>query len=401
MLRQIPVSDVVIGMYIHELCGSWMDHPFWKSGFVLKSREDLQRLRQSSVTQVWIDISKGLSTDKGISSEQADRIAVEVLDEAVEQGRQQKVSMAKELIRARKVLHKSRGAVIDMFTEARMGHAINVELAADTVREMTLSVGRHPQAMISLVRLKQADEYTYMHSVAVAGLMLALARQLGLDEEQIQDAGLAGLLHDLGKAAIPDAILNKPGSLSDNEFAKIRLHPEFGAQMLKGALSVERPEVYDACLHHHEKIDGSGYPHGLKQAEIGLLARMATICDVYDAVTSDRPYKKGWDPADAIHRMAQWRGHFDQKIFQVFVRTVGIYPVGSLVRLSSGRLAVVMEQSEDSLLTPRVKVFFSSKSGVPVEQEVLQLAAGGREKIVARESAEQWGFRDLEQLWAN
>src|SRR5690554_1403441 len=116
MLRQIPVSDVVIGMYIHELCGSWMDHPFWKSGFVLKSREDLQRLRQSSVTQVWIDISKGLSTDKGISSEQADRIAVEVLDEAVEQGRQQKVSMAKELIRARKVLHKSRGAVIDMFT---------------------------------------------------------------------------------------------------------------------------------------------------------------------------------------------------------------------------------------------------------------------------------------------
>lgn len=388
-------------MYIHELCGSWMDHPFWKSGFLLDSQEDLQRLKQSSVTQVWIDISKGLSTDKGISSEQADRIAVEVLDEAVEQGRQQKVSMAKELIRARKVLHKSRGAVIDMFTEARMGHAINVELAADTVREMTLSVGRHPQAMISLVRLKQADEYTYMHSVAVAGLMLALARQLGLDEEQIQDAGLAGLLHDLGKAAIPDAILNKPGSLSDNEFAKIRLHPEFGAQMLKGALSVECPEVYDACLHHHEKIDGSGYPHGLKQAEIGLLARMATICDVYDAVTSDRPYKKGWDPADAIHRMAQWRGHFDQKIFQVFVRTVGIYPVGSLVRLSSGRLAVVMEQSEDSLLTPKVKVFFSSKSGVPVEQEVLQLAAGGREKIVARESAEQWGFRDLEQLWAN
>lgn len=399
MLRQISVSDVTLGMYIHELCGSWMDHPFWKSGFLLDSQEDLQRLKQSSVTQVWIDISKGLNTSQGVSAAEADALAMDVLEQAVEQ-QPKKTSMADEIRRATRICVRSKQAVMDMFSEARMGNAIDLSSVETALDEITDSVSRHPGALISLARLKQADEYTYMHSVAVAALMTALARQMQMNDEQTREAGLAGLLHDLGKMAISDDILNKPSSLTDSEFDQIRLHPQYGARILKNSMSAVSPAVYKACLEHHEKMDGSGYPQKKQEGQISLLARMAAVCDVYDAVTSDRPYKKGWGPADAIQRMAQWKGHFDPQIFQAFVRTVGIYPIGSLVRLTSGRLAVVIEQDEQSLLKPKVKVFFSSKSRVPVEQEVLKLGTPNcHEEVVAREPMEDWGFKNLEQLW--
>ncbi|MCK9236502.1 MAG: HD-GYP domain-containing protein [Thiopseudomonas sp.] len=398
MLKQIPVSSVVLGMYIHELCGSWMDHPFWKTGFLLDNPTDLQRLRQSSVTEVWIDVSKGLDAHEGVTQEQANQRAQSILAAANKQTEQS--DLVSELQRAANICERSRDAVVSMFTDVRMGKAVDIQQVETALNEMTESVMRHPGALISLARLKQVDEYTYMHSVAVSALMMALARQMQHDEEQMREAGLAGLLHDLGKMAIPESILNKPTSLTDTEFDRIRMHPLYGARYLKSGISSVSREVQDACLHHHEKIDGSGYPHKLTHTEISLLSRMTAVCDVYDAVTSDRPYKKGWGPAEAIQRMAQWHGHFDPQIFQAFVRTVGIYPIGSLVRLASGRLGVVIEQDQNSLLKPKVKVFFSSKSKVPVEQEVIDLASSRcNEEIVARERVEDWGFKNFDQLW--
>ena len=415
MLKRIHVRHLSTGMYIHEFCGSWMEHPFWRTRFLLRSPADVARIQDSSIQEVWIDTDKGDDVPDAaqpVSRTQANAqidtalagadppapdpapfVARTTLDAHAS------ASTAQELERARHICASAKTQVLSMFEEARMGHAIDAQGAQATVDEITGSLARNPGALISLARLKTADEYTYMHSVSVSALMLALARQLQLDEATTRLAGMAGLMHDIGKARIPDAILNKPARLSDEEFDIMRSHPAFGVEMLRA--SKMPPQVLDACLHHHEKMDGSGYPHRLMGADIHLLARMNAICDVYDAVTSNRPYKNGWDPSDALRRMAEWtRGHFDSRIFQAFVRCMGIYPTGSLVRLASGHLAVVLEQSPGTLLAPRVRLFFSLQSGRRVAPEVIDLARPGcGERIAGREDPARWDFKDLDSLW--
>jgi HD-GYP domain-containing protein (c-di-GMP phosphodiesterase class II) len=295
----------------------------------------------------------------------------------------------------------ARGAMRDMFNDVRMGKAVDTEHCLPLVQDITDSVGRNPGALVSLARLKTSDDYTYMHSVAVCALMVALARQLGLDDADTREAGLAGLVHDLGKALMPLNVLNKPGALTPAEFAIMKGHPEAGHRMLVEGRGVG-PIPLDVCLHHHEKVNGKGYPHGLQGEAISLFARMGAVCDVYDAVTSNRPYKAGWDPAESIQKMAQWAkdGHFDETVFQGFVRSIGIYPTGSLIKLKSGRLAVVVEQGRQSLLSPVVRVFFSTKSNEPITPQLIDLGDGRTsEQIVSRESQAHWGFQNTDQFW--
>jgi putative nucleotidyltransferase with HDIG domain len=405
MLKRIAVKDVRMGMFITELCGSWMEHPFFKTKFLLEDNLDLESLIKSGIKEVWINTDKGLDADEIVPGKTLSDIEDEtekMLRDAARAKRIEKTSMDEEVKIARRVCNKSKEAVISMFNDARMGNAIEVEQAQELVEEISESILRQPHALISLARLKNADEYTYMHSVAVCALMIALARQLGLDDDMVRECGLAGLLHDLGKMGIPNKILNKPGKLTDEEFTTIKSHPQIGASILMDNPLVS-PMVLDVVLHHHEKVDGSGYPHKLSGDTISLFAKMGSVCDVYDAITSNRPYKKGWSPAESIRKMAEWsKGHFDEAVFQAFVKTVGIYPTGSLVRLESGRLGVVTEQSETSLLTPKVKVFFSAKMKTPILQETLDLSKLiGKEKIIGRESPEDWGFRNLDELWTD
>jgi HD-GYP domain-containing protein (c-di-GMP phosphodiesterase class II) len=231
--------------------------------------------------------------------------------------------------------------------------------------------------------------------------MVALSRQLGFGEAETRAAGMAGLLHDLGKALTPPEVLNKPGKLTDAEFAIMKQHPVEGHRLLAEAGAVGEVPL-DVCLHHHEKMDGTGYPDRLPGDRISLFARMGAVCDVYDAITSNRPYKSGWDPAESIRKMAEWcQGHFDERIFQAFVKSVGIYPIGSFVRLDSGRLGVVIEQAEKSLLAPKVKVFFSARSQTYIPPEVVDLAhPGATDRIASREDAAKWGIKDVDRYWA-
>ncbi|RIX48518.1 MAG: HD-GYP domain-containing protein [Rhodocyclales bacterium GT-UBC] len=396
MLKKIAVEHVRLGMHLQAFCGAWLDHPFWRTKFVLNDPNDITLILESPIKEVWIDVSKGLDIEAGEAST-AEQLVVESIPQELP-AVQEKSSFNEEFKRASRIVSKGKEAVVSMFQEARMGKAIEAEAAAPLVEEISNSVLRNPGALISLARLKTADDYTFMHSVAVCALMIALARQLGLDEQQTREAGMAGLLHDLGKAMIPLEVLNKPGKLTDAEFDLVKTHPEEGHKLLLGGNGIS-DMTKDVCLHHHEKVDGSGYPKGLNGQTMSLFAKMGAVCDVYDAVTSNRPYKAGWDPAESIKRMAEWKGHFDPTVFQAFVKSLGIYPIGSFVRLESGKLGVVIEQGEQSLLKPKVKVFFSTKSQAYIRPEIIDLARSP-EKIAGREDAAKWGIKDIDRYWA-
>ena len=406
MLRKISTQQLRVGMYVHEVCGSWLAHPFWRSSFRVEHAKQVAQLL--AVSHVVIDTARGLD----VSASSDDAALMDDIEVPAEEGPEAPLdnlaeaspletscSFQQEVVRATRLIAQSRTAMKSLFQDARLGKAVDAETCLPLVDDITRSVDRNPGAIVSLARLKTSDDYTYMHSVAVCALMVALAKQLRLSEADTREAGLAGLVHDLGKAQMPLEVLNKPGALTTEEFAIMKRHPQAGYDMLVEGRGVG-PIPLDVCLHHHEKVNGKGYPKGLKGDEISLFAKMGAVCDVYDAITSNRPYKAGWDPAESVQKMAQWTkdGHFDEAIFQAFVKSIGIYPTGSLVKLKSGRLAVVVEQGSGSLLQPLVRVFYSTKANEPITPELIDMGRS-TDQIVSRESPTAWGFDNLDRFW--
>ncbi|MCA0176838.1 MAG: HD-GYP domain-containing protein [Proteobacteria bacterium] len=402
MLKRIPLQDVRLGMYLHSLEGAWLNHPFWRTRFLIDDPEVLTKLHAANVEGVWIDVSKGKDVaDPAGGLPKAAPPTVPAGPQAAPvqapAAPADTCTLQDELARAKVLFEHSRGQMESMFNEARLGRVVSNEACQQLVGDITDSVFRQSQALLSLARIKTADDYTYMHSVAVCALMVALGRELGLDRADCEAAGNAGLFHDLGKAQMPLAVLNKPGKLTDAEFAIIKTHPQAGYDLMVQTEGAP-PRTLDVVLHHHEKFDGSGYPHGLAGEAISPFARMGAICDVYDAITSNRCYKPGWDPAESIARMASWQGHFDPVIFKAFVKSLGIYPVGSLVRLRSGRLAVVAQVFPEALTKPLVKAFYSTSGNMPIAVREMDLRRSN-DHIVGREQPEAWGFKNLDAIW--
>lgn len=369
-------------MFIHGFEGSWMAHPFWRTRFLLERPADLALLRGSSVSAVLIDVSRGAAPDPA-----------KTLPEAVPA--QLPPAASPEALRAdrdhaRQTIAHARGVAQEIYENAQNGLSIDAREAIPVVAEIAECVARNPAMFIDMARLKTKDQYTYLHSVSVCGLMVNLAREIGLDDETVRAMGLAGLLHDVGKMTVPAEVLNKPGRLDAGEFALIKQHPEAGHAMLHGAEGINQ-QALDVCLMHHEKIDGSGYPFGLKGEAISLAARMGAICDVYDALTSDRVYKDRWTPLRAVTEMHSWTGHFDPDLLFAFCRSIGVAPTGWLVRLQSGRLGVVLPEGTQEARS-KIRVFHSAVTRRAVALEDLFRGLGDR--VVGTEDPADWGFTD-------
>lgn len=397
MLKKIDVQDARLGMFVHELCGHWMDHPFWKKAFLLDKQKDLDSLQGCGIEELWIDTEKGLDVEPEPIPAKEDTVITQQ-QEAAEppQKIEPHIALHEESQRAQKIHAKASETVALVFEKAQIGKVLQIDEAIAMVDEITQTVSRNSGALLNLTRLKSKNDHVYQHSVAVCSLMIALGRQMGMRGDILKYLGMAGLLHDIGTVGISDVLLNKPGRLTDDEFNIIKTHPQRGVEIL-GAPHDMDEMILDVCLHHHERIDGTGYPDKLSGDNLSLFARMAAVCDVYDSMISGRSYKKAATPADAIRKMTELLdGQLDQAVFRAFVKTVGIYPTGTLVKLKSGRLAVVSDQTTKSLSTPVVKVFFSTRVNEPVPLTLVDLSKMP-DAIVSVENPDNWKF-DLKAM---
>ena len=387
MQRRVPLSLLRPGMFIHGIEGSWLSHPFWRRRFLLRSDSDIAALRDADIAFVTIDTARGLAPIE----EPEPIIITEPVVANVPTG------ITAERERAVDIVARTREIIRGVFEGARLGKAIDSDQVAAVVDEISESVQRNAYALISIVRLKSKDDYSYLHSIAVCALMVNFARHLGLPDDTVREFGLAGLVHDIGKMDVPSEILNKPGRLTDEEFAIARLHPERGCAILDRAEAIPATAI-DVCRHHHEKIDGTGYPFGLKGSEISLAARMGAICDVYDALTSDRAYKDAWSPIEAVTAMHGWRGQFDRDLLFTFYQSIAVFPVGMVVRLRSQRLAIVLSNGRRAS-RPRLRVFYDTAANSLVDPRDIILADDDACKTVVRaENPADWGAHDWPAL---
>jgi HD-GYP domain-containing protein (c-di-GMP phosphodiesterase class II) len=395
MLKKVDSSQLRLGMFIHDLDCGWMEHPFVRSRFLLTSDDEIGKIRAAGIRGVTIDCARGLGLDDAPTLEEAAAVTeAEVAAIAEKPLAPLRVTLAEEFDRAVAIRRQAAGLVKSVMQDARLGKAVEMDRVAPVVENVTASILRNAGALLGLSVIKNKDDYTFLHSVSVCTLLVAFCRSRGMDADTIYQAGIGGLLHDTGKALIPDHILNKPGRLTDEEFAIVRRHPKDGYDILCRTGGIGDIAL-DITLHHHERRDGSGYPDRQDESAISELAQMAAIVDVYDAITADRCYHKGMPPAEALRKLYEWsKFHFNPALTQAFMRCVGIYPVGTLVLLESGRLAVVVEPHETSLLTPKVNVFYSTKSQTYIKPEMVDLARGlgfgGGDKIVRHESPDKW-----------
>jgi len=399
MLKKVDASQLRVGMFIHDLDCGWMEHPFVRSQFLLTCESEIQKIRDARIHGVVIDCGRGMDVDAPTLAQAQAATEAEVTALATTATSRVRISVGEELQRAATVRREAVGVVRTVMQDARLGKVVHLDEVGPVVQNITESILRNAGALLGLLQIKNKDDYTFLHSVSVCTLLVAFCRSRNLDDERIYQAGIGGLLHDTGKALVPDAILNKAGRLTDAEFAIIKRHPRDGHDILLRTPGIGAIPL-DITLHHHERRDGSGYPDAQAGSAISELAQMAAIVDVYDAITSERCYHRGMPPAEALRKLYEWsKFHFDPALVQEFMRCVGIYPVGTLVLLESGRLGVVVEPHETSLLTPKVNVFFHTRQQRYIKPETVDLSRplgfGGGDRIVRHESAEKWQVEPL------
>lgn len=392
-IKRVRVEDLKEGMYVHDLNCGWLEHGFLRQQFLLRHPGQIQKMKDQGLNEIYIDTARGDDVAGAPTQEEIQRGLDRQLKRSAEAGAAlapARVSQKEESAAARLILGEAEGVVNGLLQDVRLGKQVDPDTARPLVKAMQASVLRNPGALISLSRIKAADTYTFQHSVSICALLVSFAHALGMDAATVEEAGLGGLLHDIGKMKIPHEVLNKPGRLTEEEFQTMKSHAALSRDLLTGVPGISEM-VIQIAGEHHEKVGGGGYPRGIAGPEISQIGRMTAIVDVYDALTSNRVYHKGAEPSGVLKNLLEWSGtHLDGDLVQQFIRTLGIYPVGSLVRLSGGRLAVVVEQSED-LLRPVVRVVYDSGRKLHLQPRDLHLIRA-TEQIVDFEEPLEWGL---------
>lgn len=397
-IKKVRAEYLRPGMYVCDFNAGWLEHPFIFNRLLISSEAEIADIRRHGITEVLIDTRRGIDVPNAPTLEEVSESTTREMVDQVEaapipQAPPRKQPLAEEIGRARRVLDQTASLLQQALQDARLGKAIDVAPLRESAGNISASVIRNASAMGLVCRLRKRDEYTFTHSLNVSVLLASFSQHLGHELEMTQDICLGGLLHDIGKMAVDDAVLNKPGKLTPDEFTHMKTHVDRGLALVR---DYPLPKLtVQVIAEHHERRDGTGYPHGHSWEFISEAGRMAAIIDVYDAISSDRCYHQGLPAPEAMRRIFEWQSHFDGSLVNQFVRCLGIYPVGSLVRLTSGRLAIVIEHQHSNLMRPRVRVIYDSRHRHYLAAEDLDLAAprwSGKENITGHEDPARWGI---------
>ncbi len=402
MIKKVRAARLKPGMFIHDFDCGWLEVPFLRRSLAIKDELMVDKIIKHGIREVYIDTDKGLDVADAPTREEvalAVETAVEQLMTGGGEGQDPDALRKEEMKRAKGVRKEAEKVIGAVMHDVLEGKRINIAQVDAVVDGMIDSVFDNQSAMMCLSRLKTQDEYTFQHSVNVCIFMIAFCRALGFDRAATTEVGVGALLHDVGKMKVPQNILNKPSRLTEDEFTLMQSHVTHSYQVLKEERGIPATAI-TVAFEHHERHDGTGYPFGLKGNKISRVGQMAAIVDVYDAISSDRCYHKGVDPAEALRKLYEWSEfHFCRELVQYFIKCVGVYPLGTMVRLESGFLGVVVRPANGSMVKPMVRLVYDTKSNCKVAPRDLFLAdAGVSDRIIGYETPAKWDINPLQYL---
>ncbi len=399
MIKKISSDQLKIGMYVYDLNLAWESHPFSWQCFLIEDAETLSLIQGSGAGQFEIDTELGADFEATASLEEK---AQSFLNEASSSATSilSGYSASEQFNHAKKLYSDTNKLMQNIMKDVRMGQGVDFAQCEPVVDNILDSMFAFPSTFLPITQMKTRDEYTFQHSVSVSALAVSFGRILKLPREEIKELSLGGLLHDIGKANTPNHILNKPGKLDDEEFRVMRHHVVSSAELIKPMKGIS-DIAFNAAAQHHERYDGTGYPQGLKGDQISLHGQMLAIVDVYDAITSLRVYHTPIPPPEALRRIYQGSGtHFNPRLVDAFIKGIGIYPAGSLVRLESDMLGIVREVSTDKILQPIVQLIYDCNKSCHIPPELLDLSACN-DKISSHEAFEDWGIDQARWISVN
>ncbi|MNG70833.1 Cyclic di-GMP phosphodiesterase response regulator RpfG [compost metagenome] len=380
----IPVNQLQPGMYVIAIASQTGAMEIAQTGLVT-NRQQVDALIRRGVLTVRVDLARSkLPGIEQVVSPSPAHSAGSARPAGSGEGRELKI---------RRLYQEARELQGKFIRHLKAGEPIDITPLAAVAEEMVDTMFTHGDAMLCLARIRAKDAYLMEHSMNVAILLANFGRYLGLERDVLKELTLGGLLHDVGKIMTPDAVLNKPGKLTDEEFGVMRQHVVHSYDILSNTAGIT-PTMLEVAANHHERLDGTGYPQRLKGDQLSLYTRMSGIVDVYDAVTADRVYKQGMQPTQAFRILLKGiNQHFDAELVTKFIKCMGVYPVGTLVQLSNQRLAVVMQRNEQQPLKPVVKVIYHATQRHYLEVQWLDLARnGGQESIESTVDPKEFGI---------
>ena len=376
MLIALPISELTPGMFVDSVTKQHegLNSIKIKTSGLVRNQAIIKRLVTEGVLELLIDFTKGDAAipdkykPKSAPSQKSTTSSSKTKPPAVKPA----ITLEQEFAKASINFEQHNRKLQALYGDVTTGLSVNLKVIDEMANDIVSSVFRNTSAMTILTRIKDKHSYNWRHMINCAIFTAVFAKYLGYKEEAVQQLAMGALLHDLGQAKLPQGIISRPSKLTSSEMDIIKRHVAQGLGLVKGEKGIT-PLILDMIVNHHERLDGSGYPRGIRAEKLSRPARMMAIVDVYDALTGDRPHQEGDEPINALRYLLANKELFDAELVQHFIKCLGVHPVGTIVKLTNERLALVLEGNKSNPIKPKVKLFYNAKHGHHVTPKDLDL----------------------------